>query len=34
MSPESCPVHTEYEGFGEPPDPDCEHCLELRDGTE
>jgi hypothetical protein len=34
MNPESCPVHTEYEGFGDPPDPDCDECRELRNAAE
>ncbi len=34
MSTEICPLHTEYEGFGEPPDPDCDDCRELRDAVE
>jgi hypothetical protein len=28
---ETCPDHPEYEGYGEPPDPECETCQDLRD---
>lgn len=28
---ETCPNHPEYDGFGEPPDSECEECLELRE---
>lgn len=34
MDPQTCPLHPEYDGFGEPPDPTCEDCQELHDATE
>jgi hypothetical protein len=26
-----CPDHPEYDGVGDPPDPDCEDCQALRE---
>jgi hypothetical protein len=31
MDDDPCPVHREYDGVGDPPDPGCAHCLELQD---
>jgi hypothetical protein len=30
MDDDPCPIHPEYDGAGEPPDPDCEDCLRLQ----
>ena len=29
MSYLPCPTHPEYDGFGDPPDPDCDQCDEI-----
>jgi len=31
MDEERCPVHPDYDGVGEPPEPDCADCLRLQD---
>jgi hypothetical protein len=30
MTDEKCRMHPEYDGYGEPPDPECRDCEELR----
>jgi hypothetical protein len=29
-SEDACPFHPEYDGYGEPPEPGCPDCDELR----
>lgn len=27
----TCPTHPDYDGIGEPPDPECPECANLAD---
>jgi len=29
-----CPEHPDYDGIGDPPDPDCDDCQQLHSDVE
>jgi hypothetical protein len=31
MDYEPCPVHPDYDGNGDPPDPECPDCLAIQE---
>jgi hypothetical protein len=33
MDDDPCPVHPDYDGLGDPPDPECADCVRLQEAV-